>query len=89
MEITPPDPQPKFMLGILRGVVGDLAIAAVLKKLLSRLSVILGSRPLALVLPSSSCSLSSPSMSPSPRSSSWTWPWSLPCVLLPACVPVA
>ena len=39
----------KAMLGILRGVGGDFPLAAILKKLLSRLSGILGFRPPAIV----------------------------------------
>ena len=39
----------KAMLGILRGVGGDFPLAAILKKLLSRLSGILGLRPPAIV----------------------------------------
>ena len=39
----------KAMLGILRGVGGDFSPAAILKKLLSRLSGILGVRPPTIV----------------------------------------
>ena len=42
--------QDKNMLGILRGEWGEFSLTTILKELLSRLSVMLGSRPLALAL---------------------------------------